>query len=257
MQPSLLWKIICGIGVLLLFVGALAFAFQIYADFSAYTDIARAVARMLGFELIENFRAPYSAISPSDFWRRWHISFSSWIRDYLYIPLGGSRVKTSLGFLAVLLASLGLSGLWHGAAWNFVLWGIYHALLVFGYHRLGLGGRWTPKGRASAFASWTVMFTFTLFGWLLFRMPSLDWLTTALSGTRPGWSGEELVAGVYTLSLVLAYALPLLLLGWIQRMERPMEGLRPLVQGAFYGAAIVAMIVLAHDGDVDFIYFLF
>ncbi|HTE05565.1 MAG TPA: MBOAT family O-acyltransferase, partial [Planctomycetota bacterium] len=109
--------------------GAAAFALQIYADFSAYTDIARGTARLLGFELMENFRAPYLATSPSDFWRRWHISFSSWIRDYVYLPLGGSRAgRARFAFAA--MTAMTLSGLWHGASWNFALWGVYHGVLV-------------------------------------------------------------------------------------------------------------------------------
>jgi alginate O-acetyltransferase complex protein AlgI len=123
-----------------LLAGTIAFAAQIACDFSGYTDIARGSARLLGFELIRNFNLPYLAISPSDFWRRWHISFSSWIRDYLYIPLGGSKAGGKLRLLLVLLASMGLSGLWHGAAWNFVLWGVFHAVVLFLYHAHGLRG---------------------------------------------------------------------------------------------------------------------
>src|SRR3972149_8353929 len=133
--------------ILLLIAGALAFTVQIYADFSAYTDIARGSAKLFGFNLMKNFNLPYLAISPSDFWRRWHISFSSWIRDYLYIALGGSRVSARWRFFLVVLTAMGLSGLWHGAAWHFVLWGLYYGLLVFAYYALEMGGRWQPKGR--------------------------------------------------------------------------------------------------------------
>ena len=106
-----------------------AFAIQIYADFSAYTDIARGTSRWLGFELTENFDHPYLARSPADFWRRWNISLSSWFRDYVYIPLGGSRGGAWLWARNVLVTFL-LSGLWHGASWNYVLWGLYHGLLL-------------------------------------------------------------------------------------------------------------------------------
>ena len=99
-----------------------AFAIQIYADFSAYTDIARGTSRWLGFELTENFDHPYLARTPADFWRRWNISLSSWFRDYVYIPLGGSRRGTATWARNVLVTFL-LSGLWHGASWNYVLWG--------------------------------------------------------------------------------------------------------------------------------------
>ena len=157
----------------LLAVGAAGFAVQIYADFSAYTDIARGVARLLGFDLVINFRSPYLAVSPSDFWRRWHISFSTWIRDYLYIPLGGSRTSGRLRFLGILIVTLGLSGLWHGAAWHFVLWGVYHAVLVYAYHAVGCGGRWVPRGALHKVCAWALMLGFTLAGWLVFRADDL------------------------------------------------------------------------------------
>ena len=113
----------------ILWAGVFAFAIQIYADFSAYSDIARGTARWFGFELMVNFDHPYLAHGPQDFWRRWHISLSTWFRDYVYIPLGGSRK----GFgreLANILATFVLSGFWHGASWNYVLWGFYHGMLL-------------------------------------------------------------------------------------------------------------------------------
>ena len=116
-------------GFEMLWAGVFAFGVQIYADFSAYTDIARGTARWLGFDLMKNFDHPYVAVSPSDFWRRWHISLSSWFRDYLYIPLGGSRHGLPRTLLNVMITFV-ISGLWHGAAWNFVLWGTFHGLLL-------------------------------------------------------------------------------------------------------------------------------
>ena len=121
------------------------FAVQIYCDFSGYTDIARGVAKMLGFGLMRNFAQPYFATNPQEFWHRWHISLSTWLRDYLYISLGGNkrgRVRTYLNLMATMV----LGGLWHGAAWNFVLWGIYQVELVvlhtafFGRHTVSKEG---------------------------------------------------------------------------------------------------------------------
>ncbi len=118
-------------------LGALAFAFQIYCDFSGYTDIARGVARIMGFRLMDNFRQPYFATSIADFWRRWHISLSTWLRDYLYVPLGGNRHGTAKTYRNLLLTML-LGGIWHGAGWTFVIWGAYQgALLVL--ERLATG----------------------------------------------------------------------------------------------------------------------
>ena len=111
-----------------LWAGVLAFAVQIYADFSGYTDIARGSARLLGIELMRNFDHPYIATSPADFWRRWHISLSTWLRDFIYIPLGGSRASVARASFN-LMATFALSGLWHGASWNYVIWGIYWGAL--------------------------------------------------------------------------------------------------------------------------------
>ncbi len=150
-------------------VGSLAFAFQIYCDFSAYTDIARGSALLLGVRLCENFKLPYFAISPSDFWTRWHISLSSWLRDYLYISLGGNRNGRRKTYRNLFLTML-LGGLWHGAAWNFVIWGIYHGLLLIGYRIVfGRAGRPACKTVISKAGWMLVMFIFTLGGWAIFR----------------------------------------------------------------------------------------
>ncbi|MBL8820402.1 MAG: MBOAT family protein, partial [Planctomyces sp.] len=115
-------------------LGVIAFSIQVYADFSGYSDIACGLARCMGFDLMANFRQPFFATNPSDFWRRWHISLSTWLRDYLYIPLGGNRsgnTRTNLNLMITMI----LGGLWHGAAWTFVAWGTYHGLLLVA-HRI-------------------------------------------------------------------------------------------------------------------------
>ena len=152
-------------------VGVYAFAFQIYGDFSGYSSIARGISKWLGFELVINFHLPYLAVSPSDFWRRWHISLSTWLRDYLYIPLGGNR-RGKLATYRNLMITMVLGGLWHGANWTFVAWGIYQGILLCGFRLLrvrdiawgaGLGQRIIWLFRA------VLMFHLTCFGWLLFR----------------------------------------------------------------------------------------
>jgi alginate O-acetyltransferase complex protein AlgI len=161
------------LGMRWLFLAALAF--RILADFSGYSDIAIGLARMLGVRLPENFAWPYLAVSTQDFWQRWHISLSTWIRDYVYIPLGGDRHgaarRAANAFVAMVLC-----GLWHGPAWNFVVWGIYHGvgLTVSAYYRSALGGagrllaglldRWRVLG-------WTLTTLFVWLGWLLFFYP--------------------------------------------------------------------------------------
>lgn len=116
----------------LVLIAVYAFAFQIFCDFAGYTNIARGVAKLFGFELMLNFNLPYLAKNPQDFWRRWHISLSTWLRDYLYIPLGGSRLGPWRNLRNLVLV-MALGGLWHGAAWTFVIWGLYHGLLLAGH----------------------------------------------------------------------------------------------------------------------------
>lgn len=152
------------------YLGMLAFAIQIYCDFSGYSDIARGCAKTLGFELMRNFDLPYFSKDPREFWRRWHISLSTWLRDYLYISLGGNRKGRNRTYLNLFLTMV-LGGLWHGAAWNFIWWGIFHGSILVG-HRLWTSNKLATDIRSGLwtnFAKTFSMFQFTLFGWLLFR----------------------------------------------------------------------------------------
>src|SRR6266540_7172549 len=142
------------------------FGLQIYFDFSAYSDMALGLARMLGIELPWNFDRPYRAASPIEFWRRWHVTLSSWLRDYLYIPLGGNR-KGERRRDANLLATMGLGGLWHGASLNFVVWGLYQGLLLLSTHHLRKLGLRVPAAVAVA-----ITFVVVMFGWVFFRLHS-------------------------------------------------------------------------------------
>jgi alginate O-acetyltransferase complex protein AlgI len=158
-----------GINVLL---GLYAAAFQIYGDFAGYSNIARGLAKLMGFELMPNFRQPYLSTNPSDFWRRWHISLSTWLRDYLYIPLGGNRVN---GFATYrnLMITMVLGGLWHGAALNFVAWGIFHGgiLVIHRFFQNQIKGIWSVLGLpflVSRSIAVVLFFHVTCIGWLLF-----------------------------------------------------------------------------------------
>jgi alginate O-acetyltransferase complex protein AlgI len=161
-RPPLQWN--AGLAWLAL----VCYTLQIYFDFSGYSDMAIGLGRMFGFRFPENFRHPYVADSVQDFWRRWHISLSSWFRDYLYVPLGGNRVSTARTYLNLVIVFF-LCGLWHGASWNFVLWGLFHgAFLVL--ERLGLGSLvarlWAPLRRA-------YLLLVVMVGWVLFRAETL------------------------------------------------------------------------------------
>jgi len=259
-------------GFEMLWAGVFAFGIQIYADFSAYTDIARGTARWLGFELMKNFDHPYLATSPSDFWRRWHISLSSWFRDYLYIPLGGSRH----GFgrtLANVFVTFVVSGLWHGAAWNFVLWGAFHGLLLMGERTWGeITGR--PRHRRHlrwwrAMPQWAVMLVLVHVGWLMFREGDITMLLRDLT-LLPGTSTPaERQAGLYLFLVTLTLSLPLwahsLWTVWRGRSyterrattEAHVPARTVGLQALAVGVMFAAMLVLRSRTSLDFIYFQF
>ena len=178
----------------------IAFGFQIYCDFSGYSDIARGIAFLLGFELMLNFNLPYFARTPSEFWRRWHISLSTWFRDYLYIPLGGNRGPTWVTKRNLLITML-VAGLWHGAGWNFILWGAWHGIILIGF------ARYTPQTRATSIVSWGMTMSFVFFGWLLFRAQSLDQIQNYTMSfwypVFPEWTRSYLAnLGLFTLPII-------------------------------------------------------
>ncbi len=162
---------------LTMLLGLLAWTGQIYADFSGYSDIAIGAGKLLGIELPENFQHPYLSTSIQDFWRRWHMSLSTWLRDYLYIPLGGNRGGATRTYFN-LMVTMTLGGLWHGAAWTFVLWGLWHGACL-SVNRLWFQ-HWQRKGSFSplpAWLSWLLTFAAVVFGWSLFRAGSMEqWL---------------------------------------------------------------------------------
>ncbi len=153
----------------LAWIGVLAYSFQIYFDFSGYSDMAIGIARMLGFVFPENFNNPYIAQSITEFWKRWHMTLSRWMRDYLYIGLGGNRVGKSRLYLNLWIVFL-LSGLWHGAAWNFVIWGTYHGMFLIA-DRIFLSKLLTKIGK---YPSIIITFLFVLIGWVFFRVENIS-----------------------------------------------------------------------------------
>ncbi len=239
---------------LMVAAATVGFAVQILADFGGYTNIARGTGAMLGFSLVENFRAPYAATTPSDFWRRWHISFSSWIHEYVYVPLGGSRHGPARTALATTAAML-LSGLWHGAAWHFVAWGAFHAALLLAYRaltpRVPAALRDAPLSRPAAVG---LMFAFTCVGWLLFRTPSLNHL--AAYARAPLYGGfEQWVAACVVASIAAAGGLVLLLGG---RVREHLAGPAPFaLRTTLWAVAGLAVFVCARDTTRDFLYFRF
>jgi D-alanyl-lipoteichoic acid acyltransferase DltB (MBOAT superfamily) len=237
-------------------VGIYAFAFQIYGDFSGYSAIARGISKWLGFDLVINFRLPYLAVSPSDFWRRWHISLSSWLRDYLYIPLGGSRGGVRKEYRNLMITML-LGGLWHGASWTFVAWGLYHGAILCAFR---LGGVRDP--RPADGARWLVrviaMFHLTCLGWLLFRADSFTAVVRALTlvATRfhPTMAAGTALALLAFYSGIL-FAIELAIVGE-ERLTRWLAA--PwAVQGAGYAYLSLMLLLFHAPRAYEFIYFQF
>ncbi len=148
------------------FVAIIAYTYQIYFDFSGYSDMAIGLGGMIGFKFPENFKQPYRATSITDFWRRWHITLSSWMRDYLYIPLGGNRVSSNARLYTNLVVVFSISGIWHGASWNFLLWGLYHGAFLI-LDRLFLR---KTLDSMPAFCSRVITFSFVVVGWVFFAI---------------------------------------------------------------------------------------
>ena len=250
----------------ILWAGVFAFAIQIYADFSAYTDIARGSSRWLGFELTQNFDHPYLARNPADFWRRWNISLSSWFRDYVYIPLGGSRAGEWPWARNVMITFL-LSGLWHGASWNYVLWGLYHGVLLVLTRAHDILRPASRGPRREARGALTVlqvagMFALTMIGWLLFRETELTAIVRDLKLSPFDSTPLERQAGLYLFLLAFGYSIPL----WVQSIwvethrgapARPVGWGVAALRAVACGAAFAAILVLRSRTSLDFIYFQF
>lgn len=182
------------LSVLTAWVGALAYTFQIYFDFSGYSDMAIGLGRMFGFRFMQNFDHPYVAASVTEFWRRWHISLSRWFRDYVYIPLGGSRRGTARTIVN-LLAVWSLTGLWHGAAWNFVAWGLYYGILLV-LEKFVLK---PVVDRLPAFARHLYTLLLVVVGWVLFSSPTLPDAMAYLGSMFGSGAGLADSTGIYYL----------------------------------------------------------
>lgn len=262
-----LWDTMSGATGLMLFIGSLLFTFQIYADFSGYSDIAIGCAKLFGFRLTTNFKVPYFSRNVREFWRRWHITLMNWFTQYVYIPLGGSRrgrVRTIVNTIIV----FALSGLWHGADWTFVLWGLYHALLFIPLVLIGsvshkdtvAHGRLLPS--VGEFVAMLVTFLFVNFGWILFRAPDMASFTAFTS--RMFSASLFSTAGLtMKMATCLLWCAGLLLAEWLQREREhvlQIDGWRifstSLSRLGLY--ALLVFLIFYFAGEVQtFIYFQF
>jgi D-alanyl-lipoteichoic acid acyltransferase DltB (MBOAT superfamily) len=242
-----------------LVLGAIYFAFQIYGDFSGYTDIALGTAKLLGFELLTNFKFPYFSRDIAEFWRRWHISLSSWFRDYVYIPLGGSAGGRGQALRNIFVIFL-LSGFWHGAKWTYILWGAYHALLyvplfMINTNRKHTGeivavDRWLPSGREAL----QILVTFVLvtIGWVFFRADTVHDAFHYLQGM--GHNLLSMPAYADSLLLVVLFVC----LDWLSRRdERKPHAFIPAVPYVLVLTIVLLLFGKGSENNIEFIYFQF
>jgi D-alanyl-lipoteichoic acid acyltransferase DltB (MBOAT superfamily) len=243
-------------------LATLAFGLQIYGDFSGYSDMARGLARLLGFDIMVNFRLPYAATGPRDFWRRWHISLSTWLRDYVYISFGGNRRGTWRTYRN-LMVTMVLGGLWHGAAWHFVIWGFYHGLGLVGQH-LWMGMRpgeatSTTLNQRPRFrpAAWFATMIFVFYGWLLFRAESVAHIAALTSQAwAPAW---PVWISDYLLNLALFTAPLVLVEAWQFLAGDQLASLRSswMARSCMQGALLLGIILYWRQEGSPFIYFQF
>jgi len=253
------------------------FSFQIYCDFSGYSDIAIGCAWILGVRLMQNFNSPYLAVSIIDFWRRWHISLSTWFRDYVYYPLGGNRVSPARFHFNILIVFV-LSGAWHGAKWTFVIWGAIHAVFYLLAHallpwqnRIKETMHGSPVQHPLAAVEILLTFCIVSFAWIFFRANSLHDALYVVSHLGQGWarapeSMSEMMRQVFKFGPMTAFAIALIwatLIAWMMRVEaveHPLNlfGHRAfLVRWAAYYAIVLSIVLLGTFGSSSFIYFQF
>ena len=243
---------------LLAVIGALGFTLQILADFSAYTDLSRGISFLLGFETSENFQSPYLSLTPTEFWNRWHITLSTWLRDYIFFPVRRwlmSRQRRSPTWLELSIppfVTMLISGIWHGTGWTYLLWGGMYGVLIPIYQAFGMGGNWKPKNRLYAFFAWLVMFSFIVFGWLLFAAPSIHWVVGIFSNPILG-SIEQQAVALIGFSVTAVYSLPMIGLMLINQYTHQ----ESIVRSIYYALATAAILVYLNSSTPDFIYFQF
>lgn len=240
-----------------LLMAVYAYAIQIYADFSGYTDIAIGCALLLGFRFPQNFDSPYRATSLQDFWRRWHMTLSRWLRDYLYVPLGGNRGSPGRTERNLLITML-LGGLWHGAAWTFVVWG--------GVHGAGLAlerrvkQRWKPVGvpiPVVRVLQWLVTFHIVCFAWVFFRAETFGLATEILGRIAAGGPGTGLVTWVVLATVALMLVAQFTPGGVAERAQSQFSSLPVAAQGACLALVLLLIDRLGPVGVAPFIYFQF
>jgi alginate O-acetyltransferase complex protein AlgI len=240
-------------------VGVHAYAVQIYCDFSGYSDMAIGIALLLGFVLPVNFNRPYTAASVREFWRRWHMTLSTWIRDYLYIPMGGSRGGRWATYRNVVITMV-LAGLWHGAGWTFLVWGLLHGAALAVEHvvadrrqKRGLAP-WTP-GRLGSVLARVLTLEFVVLAWIFFRADSLGSAARVIAATFTAWGRAPSVGWLVVLAIAAGLGLQYLPAGLTDRLESFLSRRWPVWQGLVFGLVLFAIVgVFGAEGVTNFIY---
>jgi alginate O-acetyltransferase complex protein AlgI len=240
-----------------LLVAIYAYAVQIYADFSGYTDMAIGLALLLGFKFPQNFDSPYTAVSIQDFWRRWHMTLSRWLRDYVYIPLGGNRKGTLATYRNLMLTML-IGGLWHGAGWTFVVWGGLHGLgLAVGRYRRRGADTVAPRGLA-LWRARILTFHLVCLAWVFFRADSFGTAKDVLVGLVTRWGGSAPLVTFGVVVAIVAGIASQYLPAQVPRdlMER-FARMPVVAQASVLGLALMVTSVMGPEGVAPFIYFRF
>jgi alginate O-acetyltransferase complex protein AlgI len=254
-------------------IAAVFFSFQIYFDFSGYSDIAVGSAKVMGYDLMQNFNRPYAAKSISEFWKRWHISLSSWFKDYVYIPLGGSRVKLSRWIINILIVFM-ISGLWHGASWTFIVWGALHGL--YNVAEIFIKKLNVPSFSRTSIHKQIILFCLVTFAWIFFRAENFDKAFYIIKNMFSGLSGQlqailqnknferlhliylEQTGAQFFLSIFL-----LLFVGSIEYLQFSrsipefFNSFKPVFRWSFYFLIFYSIILLGVFDNTQFIYFQF
>ncbi|MBK5223886.1 MAG: MBOAT family protein [Acidimicrobiia bacterium] len=233
------------------------YAIQIYADFSGYTDIAIGCALLLGFRFPQNFDAPYRSLSIQEFWRRWHMTLSRWLRDYLYIPLGGNRGTTGFVYRNLFLTML-LGGLWHGAAWTFVIWGALHGGFLVAERVIS--ARWEPRGfdeRLVKAGQWLLTFHLVCFGWIFFRAETLTDAIDVIEQILVGGGTGSLVTALAVFTIVAMVASQFVPVRAVRRVEVAFAASPLVVHALALAGGLLVIDALGPQGVAPFIYFQF
>lgn len=241
---------------ILALVGTMGFALQVFSDFSGYTDISRGLSGFLGFKTSKNFNRPFLAVTPREFWNRWHITLTNWLQSYVFFPIRRVLVRKfpnnpTISLFFPPIVTMLVSGFWHGVGWSFIAWGLYHGILIVIYRALRVDTRLKEVKWPGKMSLWIISSIFLLFGWLLFRAPDLTWIYKTLFSNGWGISDNTLIVALSLASQIFLYSLPLI----VYRLAMINKKFVKIGEPIFYAAALVVLMMFSMSGIQEFIYF--